>query len=108
MAQATRRASHASGLGALYNSTRIFRRQVDRQEAFPFPLAVWVERFRDDVLRLTRAVSTDLGAGLIGDTPVPSFFADLRRLNPHTPVVHLVRLESEGRVWVEHRARAAV
>ena len=37
---------------------------------------------------------------------MPSFFADLRRLNPRAPVVHLVRLESEGRVWVEHRARA--
>ena len=99
---------HASGLGALYNSTRIFRRQVDRQEAFPFPLAVWVERFREDVMRLSRAVSTNLGAGLVGDTPVPSFFGELRRLNPRAPVVHLVRLESEGRVWVEHRARAAV
>ena len=99
---------HASGLGPLYNSTRIFRRQVDRQEAYPFPLAVWVDRFREDVLRLSRAVSTNLGAGLVGDTPVPSFFGELRRLNPRAPVVHLVRLESEGRVWVEHRARAAV
>ena len=97
---------HASGLGPLYNSTRIFRRQVDRQEAYPFPLAVWVDRFREDVLRLSRAVSTNLGAGLIGDTPVPSFFGELRRLNPRAPVVHLVRLEAEGRVWVEHRARA--
>ena len=35
-----------------------------------------------------------------------SFFGELRRLNPRAPVVHLVRLESEGRVWVEHRARA--
>ena len=49
---------------------------------------------------------TDLGSGLIGDTPVPSFFADLRRLNPHTPVVHLVRIEAEGRFWFDHRARA--
>ena len=99
---------HASGLGPLYNSTRIFRRQVDRQEAYPFPLAVWVDRFREDVLRLSRAVSTNLGAGLVGDTPVPSFFGELRRLNPRAPVVHLVRLESEGRVWVEHRAWVAV
>ena len=68
----------------------------------------WVDRFREDVLRLSRAVSTNLGAGLVGDTPVPSFFGELRRLNPRAPVVHLVRLESEGRVWVEHRARAAV
>ena len=61
-----------------------------------------------DEVRWIDAELTDLGAGLIGDTPVPSFFADLRRLNPRAPVVHLVRLESEGRVWVEHRARAAV
>ena len=88
-AQATRRASHVGAPCACV-------------------MAVWVERFREDVMRLSRAVSTNLGAGLIGDTPVPSFFGELRRLNPRAPVVHLVRLESEGRVWVEHRARAAV
>ena len=38
----------------------------------------------------------------------PAKVGELRRLNPRAPVVHLVRLESEGRVWVEHRARAAV